>query len=189
VGSLDDTAARWIATHRWPPLNDPMVWLGDADRIGAVWVVLALVVTLLQRSTLARVVTVCALTALTVLAADSASSLVKDLTNRPRPFEAHPEIHPLYTVHSSSFPAGHAATAFAGAILLSLLAPRAAPAFVALAALIACSRVYVGVHYPTDVLAGAAIGALVGIAAFALLRRAPRPIAVLAGRRPGGRTA
>jgi undecaprenyl-diphosphatase len=79
----------------------------------------------------------------------------------------------LYVVHSSSFPAGHAATAFAGAVLLSLLAPRLAPAFLALATLIGLSRIYDGVHYPTDVLAGAALGALVGAGAVAAVRLSP----------------
>ncbi|MDP9285952.1 MAG: phosphatase PAP2 family protein [Actinomycetota bacterium] len=76
----------------------------------------------------------------------------------------------VYVVHSSSFPAGHAATAFAGAVVLSVVAPRLAPAFLGLAVLIAISRVYVGVHYPTDVLAGAVLGALVGAAGAAVLR-------------------
>jgi undecaprenyl-diphosphatase len=60
--------------------------------------------------------------------------------------------------HSHSFPSGHTATAVAGAIVLSYFVPQAAPLFALLAALIAYSRLYVGVHYPLDVLAGAAIG-------------------------------
>jgi undecaprenyl-diphosphatase len=87
---------------------------------------------------------------------------LKDLAERTRPFVAHPQIDPLYVVHSSSFPAGHAATAFAGASLLSYIAPRAAPGFVLLAAAIGYSRVYVGVHYPSDVLVGALVGAVIG---------------------------
>ena len=96
------------------------------------------------------------------------------ITHRPRPFVAHPQIHPLYVVHSSSFPAGHAATAFAGATLLTYVAPRLWPLFVGLATAVSFSRVYVGVHYPTDVLAGAAIGVgigALGIAALMLLER------------------
>jgi undecaprenyl-diphosphatase len=174
---MDERIAIWSATHRIGLLNDPSVWLGTIEKLGAVWIVLAVVVGLLQRRGLWGTAGLALLTALATLAADSLAFGLKDITDRPRPFEAHPQIDPLYTVHSSSFPAGHAATAFAGAVLLSYVAPRLAPAFLGLAAIIAWSRVYEGVHYPTDVLAGAVLGALVGAAAVVVLR--------LLGSRPG----
>jgi undecaprenyl-diphosphatase len=174
LASVDDRIVVWMATHRVGVLNDPTVWLGTIDKLGAVWVALAVVVGVVRRFSPALTVLLAAFTALTTLAADSASFGVKDLVDRTRPFVAHPEIHPLYVVHSTSFPAGHAATSFAGATLLSYVAPRAAPLFVALAAAIGISRVYDGVHYPTDVLGGAAIGAIVGAAAVALLALARR---------------
>jgi undecaprenyl-diphosphatase len=162
---MDDRIAVWVATHRVATLNDPFVWLGTIDKIGAVWIVLALAVGLWLRRGVWGTLGLTLLTALTTFAADSLSFGVKDLTDRTRPFEAHREIHPLYVVHSSSFPAGHASTAFAGAVFLSFVVPRLAPLFVLLAALIGLSRVYVGVHYPTDVLAGALLGSVVGAAA------------------------
>jgi membrane-associated phospholipid phosphatase len=67
-------------------------------------------------------------------------------------------------------PSGHAATSFAGAVVLTYLLPRAAPFLFLLAAAIAFSRVYVGVHYPSDVVAGAALGAAVALAALVLVR-------------------
>ena len=70
----------------------------------------------------------------------------------------------------SSAPSAHAATAFAGAVALTYLWRRSAPLFFLLAAAIAFSRVYVGVHYPRDVLAGAALGSVVGLAWVAALR-------------------
>jgi undecaprenyl-diphosphatase len=85
-----------------------------------------------------------------------------------------PQADPLIGAGGWSFPSGHATTAFAGAVALSYLWRRAAPLFFLLAAAIAFSRVYVGVHYPGDVLAGAALGSLVGlawVAAFRLPRR------------------
>ena len=161
----------WVATHRIAILNDPAVWLGAIDKLGAVWVALALVIAAARRLGVLRSLGFALVTGLTVFAADSLSFLVKDFTHRTRPFVAHPSIHPLYVVHSSSFPAGHGATAFAGAVLLSVVAPRLAPFLLVLATLIGVSRVYVGVHYPTDVLAGAVLGAAVGaVAAYVVVR-------------------
>jgi undecaprenyl-diphosphatase len=171
---MDTSIVVWVATHRVAALNDPMVWLGTIEKLGAVWIALALVVGWRLGLGPGRTVAVAVLTALTTLAADSLAFGVKDLTHRTRPFLAHRQIHPLYVVHSSSFPAGHAATAFAGAPVLTALAPRFWPLFFGLAALIGFSRVYGGVHYPTDVLAGALLGAAVGAVAVACLR-APSP--------------
>jgi undecaprenyl-diphosphatase len=69
-----------------------------------------------------------------------------------------------------SMPSGHAATSFAGAVILTYLLPRGAPLFFLLAAAIAFSRVYVGVHYMSDVLVGALLGAAVGLLGIGLLR-------------------
>jgi undecaprenyl-diphosphatase len=171
VSGIDGSIAVWVATHRLGFLNDPSVWLGTIEKLGAVWIVIALLIAAGRRVGVLRTIAFGIYTGLTTLAADSLALLVKDATHRTRPFVAHPQIHPLYVVHSSSFPAGHAATAFAGAVLLSAVAPRLTPGLLVLATLIALSRIYDGVHYPTDVLAGAVLGAAVGIAAVLLLRR------------------
>lgn len=90
---------------------------------------------------------------------------LKSLFRRKRPYAqlaqavlvgAPPQRH--------SFPSGHAASAFAGAWLLSKHYPRWRPSFYAVALLVAFCRIYLGVHYPSDVVAGGAIG--VGLAAF-----------------------
>jgi undecaprenyl-diphosphatase len=174
VQSIDDRAAVWVATHRVGPLNDPFVWLGDIDKLGAAWIALAVVVGVALRFGLARTIGLMVLTGAATFAADSICFGLKNVTDRTRPFVAHPQIEPLYVVHSSSFPAGHAATAFAGATLLSYVAPRAAPGFVVLATLIAYSRVYVGVHYPGDVVVGALVGVAIGVVAIGLVVLARR---------------
>jgi undecaprenyl-diphosphatase len=88
--------------------------------------------------------------------------------DRPPTIVLDPE--PLLEVPTtSSFPSGHTSSSFACAWVLSRLAPRLTVPLFALAALIGFSRIYVGVHYPLDVLAGAALGILVAIALLKLL--------------------
>jgi undecaprenyl-diphosphatase len=112
----------------------------------------------------------------TVIGADTIALGLKHLSGRDRPYVRNPAPEPLMTTQLDlSFPSGHAATSFAGATLLALLVPRLAVPFVALAAAIAWSRVYVGVHYPLDIAAGAVLGTGVALAATALLRLRAAP--------------
>jgi undecaprenyl-diphosphatase len=169
---VDSSIAIWVATHRVHALNDLFVSLGTVEKLGLLWIAGAIVVGVARRCGLAGTAALAVTVGLATLAADSLAFVLKDATHRARPFEAHPQIEPLYVVHSSSFPAGHAATAFAGAVVLAYVAPRAMPLLLVLAGLIGFSRVYVGVHYPTDVLAGAILGAAVAGVAIVGLRRA-----------------
>jgi undecaprenyl-diphosphatase len=90
---------------------------------------------------------------------------LKSAIGRERPNVAYPSPKPLvHGPHDPSFPSGHAATSFACATMLSFFVPRWAPAFFVLAAAIGWSRVYNGVHYPLDVLGGAALGVVVATA-------------------------
>ena len=170
TASIDDRGTIWIATHRWAPLNPLFGGLGTIEKLGAVWIALALVFGYWRWRRILPTVGVAVLTALVVFAADAATFGIKDLVVRPRPFVTHPEIQPLYHVRSSAFPAGHAATAFAGAVILSALARRWTIAFALLAVAVAFSRIYVGDHYLGDVLGGAVVGAAIARAALACTR-------------------
>ena len=99
-------------------------------------------------------------TLVSVALADLAATALKVLTDRPRPYVANPEQEPLRRAALDvSLPSGHAATSFAAAVVLAHYVPaRLAPLLFVLAALVAWSRVYVGVHYPSDIVVGALLG-------------------------------
>ena len=130
------------------------VALSRAGTIGLVWIAIAVVVAVLQR----RVVPFLLVTAV-VLVTDLITTGLKFVTDRPRPYVVEPEPPPLMPATLDlSFPSGHASTSFAAAAMLTWFLPGGALVLFALAALVAASRVYVGVHYPLDVVVGAVLG-------------------------------
>ena len=118
------------------------------------------------------------LVAATALSAQLVVTAIKLGVGRDRPPSVVLDPEPLMEVPTtSSFPSGHAATGFACAYVLARIAPRFAVPLFVLAAGVAVSRVYVGVHYPLDVLVGATLGLAVAIALrwlLGALRRSPR---------------
>jgi len=92
---------------------------------------------------------------------------LKLAVGRPRPFVAHPlaAVLGLQLPSDHSFPSGHAAGSFAFAAFVAKASPRHRTGLFALASAIAISRVALGVHYPSDVAAGALLGAAIGYAA------------------------
>ena len=109
-----------------------------------------------------------------VLAADAVAELVTDLLKLAIP-RARPHVSRLIALpHSHSFPSGHSATAFACATTLAAFAPRYRVPFLVLAAAIAYSRLYNGVHYPLDVLAGSLLGVLTALLLLGARRRGSR---------------
>src|SRR5581483_9857627 len=163
---LNHRLEHWIVEHRVGPLNDVFVWLTRIGSWGAVWIALALLLALLRRRPQPLVLVV-----LADAAAEGAADLLKSAIGGRRPHLAH-RLVPL--PHSASCPSGHAATSFACATVLSFLAPRGAPAFYALAAAIAYSRLYVGVHWPLDVVGGVALGVLIALLLLSEVRRRSR---------------
>jgi undecaprenyl-diphosphatase len=102
--------------------------------------------------------------AATVWGTLGANYAVKLAVDRERP--ALEDADPLISLPtSSSFPSSHAAMSTAAAIVLCTEVPRLAPLWVAMAAAMVASRVYVGAHHASDVVAGAGLGAITGTVA------------------------
>jgi undecaprenyl-diphosphatase len=103
--------------------------------------------------------------------ASGVNAVVKEVVHRSRP-PGEMGLEAVVGVPGSpSFPSGHAMTAFAVAGAIALLAPRLRWAVLALAGAIAVSRVYLGVHFWLDVLAGAAFGMAIGALIAVAVRR------------------
>jgi undecaprenyl-diphosphatase len=99
-------------------------------------------------------------------------AILKPAFDRERPFKVEANVRKLIGAHEPSFPSAHAANSTAAATFLAVRFPRLRPILI-LPAIISYSRVYVGVHYPLDVLGGAALGSGIG-ATFAAIERALR---------------
>jgi undecaprenyl-diphosphatase len=169
ITELDRDVFTWVVEHRAQPFDWLFVALSAAGQAAILWIVLAPVLALLARKPPLFTTLV---TAATVWTADLLATLLKALVDRQRPYEVIPEADPLLRWDvAGAFPSGHAATSAAGAVVLAYLLGRWGLWLGLLAAAVAFSRVYVGVHYPLDVLAGAALGAGVGLLAIAVVRR------------------
>ena len=103
----------------------------------------------------------------------AASQIGKHIWERPRPLLALFDVRIVGdALFAHSFPSGHTTTVFAVAAACGTMAPRYRFVLYALAAAVGLSRVYVGAHYPVDVLYGALLGYSAGYAAARLLRPA-----------------
>lgn len=173
-----------LVNREWthPVLDAVMKTVTDFD-LWRVPLILVLLVVLARGRTDTRLAILFAVLAVAVTDQLVASG-VKPIFHRARPFDVLEDVRKLVGAHDWSFPSAHAANTFAAGVFLALRFRRLAPILV-LPALVAYSRVYVGVHWPSDVVAGAALGAGVG-ASFFLIERAAR--VRIRRRRARGRT-
>ena len=154
-------------TVRTSFLDELLVPISRAGDFGILWGVPSLLFLAHRRTRPGGAVTLCGLTTEYV----TCEWVLKPLIHRPRPFLVLEELVCLVPPESSaSLPSGHAASSFTCAYLLTRsFGKKGALAYIP-AVIIAISRVYVGVHYLSDVLAGMALGTLVGAAVWAARR-------------------
>ena len=167
--ALDRAVMQAAGDLRWAPATGLFILASAWWVKGPLYVLVGLV-----RALHARVVPIPAMAIpAAFVAGDAAGGAIKQAVDPPRPPVDDPaRIDAVVALPSSpSFPSGHATTAFAAAAAAAVLMPRLRWPLLALATLVALSRVYLGVHFVLDILAGAVLGTLIGVAVAAVARR------------------
>lgn len=170
LSELDGGILLWIQDYLRNPVLTPILkvitTLGNG---GAIWILLTLLLLMLPKTRKVGCMMMAALLGTLLIN----NILLKNLVARTRPYEVIEGLTYLVRRPSEySFPSGHAGSSFAAACVMLRKLPKryGIPAFV-LAVLIALSRLYVGVHYPSDVLFGVISGILISYAAEAVVER------------------
>ena len=158
IQRLDESVLLWIVEHLRNPVLDMIFPVYTSLGNAGVLFILAAVALLCFRSTRRAGASAGVGMLLGLLITNLT---IKPLVSRPRPWVVLEGLANLATSSDpNSFPSGHSCAAFAFAVAVALTAPRR---WMKAAALMAFSRLYVAVHFPSDVLAGAAIGAVCGL--------------------------
>ena len=163
IQTMDETILRWIGEHlRLDWLNGPVMLYSTLGNAGILFIALTLLLLCFRRTR--RVGAAAAGGLLVDLLVVNVT--IKPLVSRARPWVVMAKFQTLLTSSDpNSFPSGHTCAAFAFAAAVCLTAPKRwmKAAAVIAAILMGLSRLYVGVHFPSDVLAGAVIGTLCGL--------------------------
>ena len=158
----------WIREHLTHPFLDTvMPYISSLARHGEFWILIALILVCFKKTRKAGVAMGIAMACGYLIG----NMGMKNLFARTRPYDVV-EVNLLVAkLHDFSFPSGHTLVSFEAATALWFYHRKWGIAALVLAALIALSRLYLFVHYPTDVLVGAVLGIGIGLAACVLTDR------------------
>ncbi|MBR2320447.1 MAG: phosphatase PAP2 family protein [Clostridia bacterium] len=152
----------WIREHLTNPFLDTvMPYISSLARHGEFWILVALILVCFKKTRKAGVAMGIAMAAGYLIG----NMGMKNLFARTRPYDVTEVQLLVAKLHDFSFPSGHTLVSFEAATALWFYHRKWGVAAFVLAALIGLSRLYLFVHYPTDVLAGAVLGIGIGLAA------------------------
>ncbi len=159
----------FLQTIHTPLLDKILAFITSLGNAGIIWIVLAVVLLILPKTRKTGIIVAAALLMDLILC----NLILKNLVARVRPYDVNTAIAILIKKPLDfSFPSGHTAASFAAMTALFLAKMKKAwIAALVLAILIAFSRLYFYVHYPTDVLGGAIVGILSGIIGYTIVEK------------------
>lgn len=148
---------------RNPVLDSIMIFITTLGDGGMIWIAATILLLIPRKTRKVGIMSAVALLGSLLIN----NNLIKNIVQRPRPYVTFNDIRILIPTPSEfSFPSGHTSSSFAAAgVFYSNLPKKFGIPAVILAGLIGLSRMYVGVHYPTDVIAGVIMGILLSYGA------------------------
>lgn len=172
IQGFDEQALVWIAENIRCAVLDPFMKLyTQLGNTGMLFIVLGVLTLFFKQTRKAGLSALCAM----LIGLIVVNFTIKPLVSRPRPWLVIENFVNLVPEHDpNSFPSGHTNAAFAFALAVCMSAPKRwmKVTAVCMAAVMGLSRLYVGVHFPSDVLAGAVIGSLCGLAGAWVIKKA-----------------
>lgn len=143
---------------RNPILNSIMIFITSLGDGGILWIAATIILLIPKKTRKVGIMSAVALLGSLIIN----NNIIKNIVQRPRPFVTFTDLQIIISTPSEfSFPSGHTSSSFAAAAVFYRHLPKklGLPSVI-LAGLIGFSRLYVGVHYPTDVIAGVIMGIL-----------------------------
>ncbi len=178
----------WFGSIHNPVLNPIMYFFTCLGNAGIFWILLALALLTVLPKRYRKVGLTMAIAL--ILSLIMCNGVMKNFYHRVRPFVTDPtlqetELYGIFaTIHDWSFPSGHTSASFAAAVAMFMWYKKEGTGALIIAALVSISRLYLTVHYPTDVLASLILGSLYGVIAYfitvALFNKFPKIRAVFA---------
>ncbi|MBQ4283338.1 MAG: phosphatase PAP2 family protein [Lachnospira sp.] len=163
----------WFESLHNPVLDMIMYVITSLGNAGAIWIIMALVFVTVLRKRYGKAGWSIAIGL--ILSLIMCNLVMKNMFARVRPFDADPTFENLFGIFNGiddwSFPSGHTSASFAAAAALFMWHKKEGTWALILATVIAFSRLYLTVHYPTDVLASIVLGTLYGIAGWFIVKK------------------
>lgn len=157
---IDQAALFFIQENlRWVVLDKLMIAVTLLTNGGLIWIAIALTLVIVKKTRKIGLILIAAL----IISSLSGELILKNIIQRPRPYADFPDIRLLINESSRfSFPSGHTTVSFAAAFVLGKSFKKLSFLLYGFAIIVGFSRVYLFMHYPTDVLAGIILGLFCG---------------------------